>query len=61
MMLRLGEGEKIFERSKKGRVWRNLDYRVELHIDTRVKDLVVMFHKRGSETLERTRKGLPKK
>jgi hypothetical protein len=61
MMLRLGEGEKVFERSKKGRVWRNLDYRIELHIDTRVKDLVVMFHKRGNETLERTRKGLPKK
>ncbi|MAD61048.1 MAG: hypothetical protein CMH49_05990 [Myxococcales bacterium] len=60
MMLRLGEGEKLFKRSKKGRVWRNLDYRIELHIDTQVKDLVVLFHKRGNETLERTRKGLPK-
>ena len=61
MMLRLGEGEKIFQRDIKGRVWRNLDYRVELHIDTKVKDLVVVFHKRGNETLERTRKGLPTK
>ena len=61
MMLRLGEGEKLFQRDRKGRVWRNLDYRVELHIDTRVKDLVVVFHKRGNETLERTRKGLPKR
>ena len=61
MMLRLGDGEKIFKRDRKGRVWRNLDYRVELHIDTRVKDLVVVFHKRGNETLERTRKGLPKR
>lgn len=60
MMLRLGDGEKVFERSKKGRVWRNLDYRVELFIDQQVRDLVVLFHRRGSETLERTRKGLPK-
>ena len=60
MMLRLGEGEKLFKRNKKGRIWRNLDYRIELHIDTQVKDLVVLFHKRGNETLERTRKGLPK-
>lgn len=59
MTLRLGEGEKVYERNKKGRVWRNLDYRIELYIDTQVRDLVVLFHHRGQETLERTRRGLP--
>jgi len=58
MIDRLGKGEKIFQRHKKGQVWRNLDYRIELHIDTSVKDLVLLFHKRGKEDLRRLRKGM---
>ena len=57
MIERLGKGEKIFERHKKGQVWRNLDYRIELHIDTAVDDLVLLFHKRGNEDLKRLKKG----
>lgn len=57
MIDRLGKGEKIFERHKKGQVWRNLDYRIELHIDTAVDDLVLLFHKRGQEDLKRLKKG----
>ena len=56
MIDRLGKGEKIFERHKKGQVWRNLDYRIELHIDTAVDDLVLLFHKRGQEDLKRLKK-----
>lgn len=50
---RLGEGEEVYGRGKKGQVWRNLDYRIELHIDTAVNDLVLLFHQRGKEDLKR--------
>lgn len=58
MKLRLGEGTKFFEKNHKGRRWATLDYRIELFVDVAVKDAVLLFHKRGAETLERTMKGL---
>ena len=54
----LGKGEKIYERHKKGQVWRNLDYRIELHIDKMVDDLVLLFHKRGHEDLRRLKQSI---
>lgn len=53
---RLGEGEELYEHQRKGQVWRNLDYRIELHIDTAVNDLVLLFHHRGKEDLKRLKK-----
>lgn len=58
-MERLGKGEELYGLHKKGQVWRNLDYRIELHIDTSVNDLVLLFHQRGKEDLKRLQKSTP--
>ena len=58
MGLQLGEGKKFTNSRMKqqGTRWSTLDYRIELQIDTKINDLVLLFHTRGAETLERTRK-----
>jgi hypothetical protein len=57
---RLGEPERFNEDPYIGHRWTNLDYRIDLRVDRRVKDIELVFHKRGAETLERTKKGLLK-
>ena len=53
MAEKLGKGSALREQNRTGRVWRTLDYRVELHIDKSAQDLVLLFHKRGYEDLKR--------
>ena len=50
---RLGKPRKIRARRKKGLSWKNTEYRIELYIDKRAKDLVLLFHERGAEDLKR--------
>jgi hypothetical protein len=58
MGIQLGKGKKFTNSRMKqqGTRWSTLDYRIELQIDTKINDLVLLFHIRGAETLERTRK-----
>ena len=56
MASKLGKGEPLREQNRTGRVWRNLDYRIELHIDKGAQDLVLLLHKRGYEDLKRLNK-----
>ena len=60
MSERLGRAIKFSEEPYEGHRWTNLDYRIDLRIDRRVRDIEVLFHLRGAETLERTEKGLLK-
>ena len=57
---RLGDPERFNEDPYTGHRWTNLDYRIDLRVDRRVKDIELVFHKRGAENLERTKKGLLK-
>jgi|GEM_PF-2865101 len=57
---RLGAGVGFDEGDFRGERWTNLDYRIDLRVDRRVKDLELLFHREGAETLERTKRGLLK-
>jgi hypothetical protein len=57
---RLGAAESFDEGDFRGERWTNIDYRIDLRVDRRVKDLELLFHRQGAETLERTTRGLLK-
>ena len=57
---RLGGAESFDEGDFRGERWTNIDYRIDLRVDRRVKDLELLFHRQGAETLERTTRGLLK-
>jgi hypothetical protein len=56
----LGNGKDFNEKNWRGTRWTNMDYRIELRIDKASKDVELLFHQRGAETLERAKKGIPK-
>ena len=58
MEIQLGKGKEFTDNrlKKQGHRWSTLDYRIELQIDKKINDLVLLFHTRGAETLERTQK-----
>lgn len=58
---RLGAAEPFDEGDFRGERWTNIDYRIDLRVDRRVKDLELLFHHEGAETLERTTRGLLKR
>lgn len=56
--MRLGTSTPTDESNYSGEKWTTVDYRVELRRDKKSKELEILFHQHGAETLERTRKGI---
>jgi hypothetical protein len=56
--MRLGTSTPVDEANYSGEKWTTVDYRVELRRDKKSKELEILFHQYGAETLERTRKGI---
>jgi hypothetical protein len=56
--LRLGNSTAIDTANYSGEKWATVDYRIELRRDKKTKEIELLFHQKGAETLERTRKGM---
>jgi hypothetical protein len=56
--IRLGNSTPMDTANYSGEKWATVDYRIELRRDKKTKEIELLFHQKGAETLERTRKGM---